>query len=71
MEKIEEELQGRAGCILLHAVLNSPVNTDPKDLQKKITPILTLMSQSRITELNNLAVWGLKQLYLKYQNRKL
>ena len=69
--KISKELQGRAVCILIHAVLNSPIIPDSHDLTNKLTPLFALITTSTHTEIVNLSIWGLKQLHIKYKNRNL
>ena len=67
-DKISDLLQARLGSLLLHSHLIAPISNDPSKLSERIANILYTMTNSTLPELHNLAVWSLRQLYLKTSN---
>jgi hypothetical protein len=69
-DKISELLQARVGALLLHSSLIAPITNDASKLSSRIDNILFSMTNTTLPELHNLAVWSLRQLYLKSANTK-
>lgn len=67
-EKVTDLLQARMGALLLHSALTAPISEDPSKLAERINSVLFTMTNSSLPELHNLAVWSLRQLYLKTMN---
>lgn len=67
-EKVTDLLQARMGALLLHSALTAPISEDSSKLADRITSVLFTMTNSSLPELHNLAVWSLRQLYLKTVN---
>lgn len=67
-EKISDLLQARIGALLLHSSLIAQISNDPEKLSERIKYILFTITNSKPPELHNLAVWSLRQLYLKTSN---
>ena len=67
-EKGTDLVQARIGALLLHSSLTAPVPQDFQVLVERIHTVLFAMTtDTSLPELHNLAVWSLKQLYLKCQ----
>ncbi|CAG9320721.1 unnamed protein product [Blepharisma stoltei] len=67
-DKISDLLQARVGALLLHSSLIAAIGPDPAKLNLRINNVLFTMTNATLPELHNLAVWSLRQLYLKCSN---
>lgn len=67
-DKVSELLQARIGALLLHSSLTAAISNDLSKLTERITNILFTMTNSELAELQNLAIWSLRQLYIKCTN---
>ena len=63
--KVSEQLQAKSGSLLLHTILNIPLNKDAGTLSEAINLILFLMTNAQQIDLQYLSVWSLRQLYLR------
>lgn len=69
-EKVSDQLQNRIGGLILHTALSIPLVADADQLANCISPILYVMSNTErpaCWQLHRLAVWALRQLYLRCQ----
>ena len=67
-DKVSDLLQARVGALLLHSSLIAPIASEREKLAERIKFLLFTISISKLAELQNLAVWSLRQLYLKASN---
>jgi hypothetical protein len=70
LEKVSDQVQNRTGGLILHTALSVPLVPDADHLSSCISPVLYIMSNTdrpSCWQLHRLAVWALRQLYLRCQ----